>query len=242
MEPDPSAPHRVEAYLDQILAPLAHSLSQFHQGELRRELRTHLWERVDAYRELGMADDNAVTEALKQFGGAEDFARQWRREWLKIPSPLTLRGVYEAGKRAIVPSLTGILGANLFYLAAYAGLQHLAGTSMNTLFLSLSDVIGWSMLGSAFFLLPLFVGMKHGRRTCEHPGLGMVTALTAEITVTSLLYGSAALNSNDGVSTGTINMLFNFSLLLLVAWIPVAGGAAAVSGWLAEKQRKRMLA
>ena len=82
MEPEPlaSGPRRVEAYLDQILAPLARRLSPFHREELRRELREHLWARVDAYRELGQSENEAVTEALRQFGGAEDFTRQWRRE------------------------------------------------------------------------------------------------------------------------------------------------------------------
>ena len=78
MEPEPlaSTPQRVEAYLELILAPLAHRLSSFHQEELRRELREHLWARVDAYRELGQPEQEAITEALQQFGGAEDFLRQ----------------------------------------------------------------------------------------------------------------------------------------------------------------------
>ena len=101
MEPDPlaSGPLRVEAYLDQILAPLARRLSPFYREELRRELREHLWARVDAYGELGQPEDEAVTEALRQFGGAEDFARQWRREWTKTPQRLTLREVWEWARR-----------------------------------------------------------------------------------------------------------------------------------------------
>ena len=77
MEPEPlaSAPRRVEAYLDQILAPLARRLSPFHREELRRELREHLWARVDAYRELGQSENEAVTEALRQFGGDENAVR-----------------------------------------------------------------------------------------------------------------------------------------------------------------------
>ncbi len=77
MGPDPlaSAPQRVEAYLDLILTPLSRRLSPFHREELRRELREHLWARIDAYGELGQPEGEAITEALRQFGGANDFAR-----------------------------------------------------------------------------------------------------------------------------------------------------------------------
>jgi hypothetical protein len=239
MEPDPqnSAPRRVEAYLDQVLAPLTRHLSAFHQQELRRELRTHLSERVSAYQELGMTEDDAVTEALRQFGGAEDFLRQWQQEWRETPSSLTLHDIYKAGKRALIPSLKGILGVNLFCFAVQEGLWHSVNTPINGILLRHSDAVGWAMVVPAFLLLPLWVGAKHGQRIQERAGLGMLAALTAEIAVTSLLYGTVALNTNDGASTGTINMLFNLSLVLLAVWMPVAGGAAAISGWVARKRR-----
>lgn len=240
MEPDPqnSAPRRVEAYLDQVLAPLTRRLFAFHQQELRRELRTHLWERIAAYRELGQSENDAVTEALRQFGGAEDFLRQWRREWRKTPSTLTLREVYSAGKRALIPSLKGVLGVILSYLAVQEGIWHSVNTPINALLLRRSDAIFWPMTAAAFLLLPLWIGARHGRRTQEHAGLGMLAALTAEIVVTSLLYGMIALSTNDGASTGTVNMVFNFYLVLLAVWLPLAGGAAALTErWVQRRKR-----
>lgn len=108
--PDNSA--RLEAYLDQVLTPLTRQLTLFHQQELRRELKAHLWERVDAYRELGQSEDDAVTEALRQFGGAEDFLRQWRQEWAQAARADARGGLWQA-------TLAGLRLSALFLLLAY---------------------------------------------------------------------------------------------------------------------------
>ena len=162
---------RMEAYLDQVLAPLARRLSAFHQQELRRELRAHLWERITAYQELDMTEDDAVTEALRQFGGAEDFLRQWRREWTKTAavSAPTLR-IWNAGKAALRPSLVGItaaflpfVGINLFYQA----FQHFpAGAFL----LRYGGALYGSWIGLAFLLLPVLIGVRQGRRQPKHAG------------------------------------------------------------------------
>lgn len=237
-EPDPraSAPRRVEAYLDQILAPLTRRLSPFHRDELRRELREHLWARVDAYRELGHSEDEAVTEALRQFGGAKDFLRQWRREWTQTTPQATLREVYEAGKAALKPSLAGIAGVNLLYLAIQECIWHLPGSHAVALINRHPEAFGLSLGGFAFLLLPIIVGVRHGRQMPERAGVGMLTALTTEILIASLLYGIVALNLPGGTSTGITYMLFNFLLALLIGWIPIAGGAAAIAGWRARRQ------
>ena len=138
MEHDSSTPasRRVEAYLDVILAPLARRLSPFHREELRRELRAHLWARVEAYRELGQPEDEAVTEALCQFGGAEDFTRQWLREWTKTPSRITLHEVWEAARPTLRLSLVPLLLAPA--TVALAG------------FLAFQSQIGGPFLGALF--------------------------------------------------------------------------------------------
>ena len=158
MEPDlrTSTPRRVEAYLDQILAPLARRLSPFHRDELRRELREHLWARVDAYRELGQSEENAVTEALRQFGGAKDFTRQWRREWMKTPPRVTLREVWEAMRPAFRLSLTALV-----FVPAWAAL---AG------WIAFDSALGGPSLGAVFnvslagtvFVLPLPLRLEAG--------------------------------------------------------------------------------
>lgn len=99
---------RVKAYLDQLLVPLARNLSPFHRDGLRRELRAHLWGRVDAYQELDYSEEDAVTEALKQFGGANDFARQWRQEWITHVCPSVWREAWASSCQALrlsVPAL-----------------------------------------------------------------------------------------------------------------------------------------
>ena len=233
---DPAAAPRVEAYLDQILAPLARRLLPFQQDELRRELRDHLWKRIEAYRELGQPEDDAVTEALTQFGGAEDFLRQWRREWTKTAavSAPTLR-IWNAGKAALRPSLVGItaaflpfVGINLFYQA----FQHFpAGAFL----LRYGGALYGSWIGLAFLLLPVLIGVRQGRRQPKHAGAGMATVLVSGIAAVSLLYELIDRTTLDNIyAEGLCSVL----LALMVAWLPVAGGAAALSGWWTQRPRK----
>ena len=243
LDPQSSAPRRVEAYLDQVLAPLTHRLPLFHQQELRRELRTHLGERISAYQELGMTEDAAVTEALRQFGGAEGFLEHWKQKWAPLSGPLTLRVLYEAGKSALRPSLQGIVGINLLYIVIQESIWHFPNFPAVKFINHYSDALGLSLAGFAFLLLPLVVGTRYGRRTSERAGVGMAAALFAEIAAVSLIYGAAALLVDTGPSNGitVTDMLFNFLLALLAVWVPVAGGAAAFSGWWTQKHRKEQV-
>ncbi len=237
-----SAPRRVEAYLDTVLASLPRRLSAFDRDELRREIRTHLWERVAAYEELGQAEDDAVTEALSQFGGGKDFVKQWRREWTKTPHRMTLRDVYLAGRQALLPSLTGIVGVNAFYLAAQECVWRLPKLNAFLMTSSYNDMVGWSMAVAAFVLVPLLVGIKCGRQTAKCAGVGLAAALAAEAAVTGIIYGAFALGANAGATAGTVDMLFNFLIGMTVAWIPVAGGAAMLTNWWKRRVRARQVA
>lgn len=231
---------RVDAYLDQVLAPLTRRLSPFHQQELRRELRTHLGERVDAYRELGHSEDGAVTEALKQFGGAEDFARHWRREWLRQPSKLTLRDVYDAGKLALRPSLLGIATALVpFSLPAIPRLLGHYHTLPWARLTHAEAVLFWPMTGFSYLALPILVGARQGRGVSVRAGLGMTAVLTAELAAASLLY----LLSPTGLSSEpAADSFFSILLTLLFFWLPLAGGAAAISGWWMRRTKASQLA
>ncbi len=234
-DPEPLASVRVEAYLDQILVPLARNLSAFYRDELRRELRAHLWERVDAYRELGYADEDAVTEALKQFGGAGDFARQWRQEWMKMPSRLTLRDVYDAGRLALRPALLGLTAACLpFGIMAWA-VTHLHFPLSQTE-VAVGTTFLWILIAFGVGVLPLSVGIRQGRRTPGRAGVGVTAALTAETLLANLLYLLA-----DLIWPGreVVDTFFMFLLFMSAAWIPIAGGAAAISGWLTRRRMKR---
>ncbi len=245
-EADPSFENRVEAYLDQLLVPLARNLSPFHQDELRRELRAHLWGRVEAYRELDYSEEDAMTEALRQFGGAKDFARQWRREWISTKPRVTVREVWESARHALRPSLLGVTVGFLPCPFLHMCFTNLEGSAAGTLLYKFADVVVWGWFLFAFLLMPLLVGVKQGRRTPECAGVGMLTALTAEIVAGSLLYElagwglpSAAWASLIGSYIQTDSGAF---FIMLAAWLPVAGGAAAVSGWWTQRTKARQTA
>ena len=235
-EPGPYNTQRVEAFLDQLLVPLGRKLSGFHCGELRRELRTHLWGRIDAYRELGQSETDAVTEALQQFGDAEDFTRQRRREWTKAPavSASALR-LWEAGKSALKPSLGGIAAAFLPFFAInlfYRTFQHSpAGAAL----LHYGDVLYWSWIGLAFLLLPALVGARQGRRQPKYAGVGMAAALVSGIAAVSLLYAVVDGTTSDDLYAGS---LCSVLLMLMVIWLPVAGGAAALTSWWVQRRKR----
>ena len=247
MEPDPlaSAPQRVEAYLDLILAPLSRRLSPPHREELRRELREHLWARIDAYIELGQPEREAVTEALQQFGGADDFTRQWRREWTKTPPRLTLREVWEAARPALRPSVAGIVIAFLPCTIIHIGFCNLQGSAAGAQY-HYSDTIARTWAVFAFLLMPVIVGMRQGRRNPAHAGVGMLAALTVLVATAGLLYeiaGWALPSGFWGSSTGFFVQNDGCILFtVMVAWLPVAATAAALSGWWAQRSRPRRLA
>ena len=239
---DPSA--RVEAYLDQIIAPLTGGLSAFHQDELRRELRTHLQERIAECREHGSSEEVATTEALQQFGGAEGFLEQWKKKWAPLSGPLTLRIIYEAGKSALRPSLQGIVGVYLLYIVVQECIWHFPKSPAVALINRHSEAFGLSLAAFAFLLVPLTVGARYGRQTSERAGVGIMAALLAEIAIVSLIYGAAALLLDNGQLPGisVTDMLFNFLLALLTVWVPVAGGAAAVSSRRTQSGQDRRFA
>ena len=227
-EPQTSAPRRVEAYLDQILAPLARKLSPFHREELRRELREHLWARVDAYRELGQSEDGAVTESLRQFGGAEDFTRQWRREWTKTPQRLTLREVWEAMRPALRPSLIVLLSVPA--TIALAG------------FVAFDSPLGSPFLGALFnicsvgavILSPLALGLVQSRRASQRPGLGMFGALSVQIVgLNALTWLSGRFLPDQSPVIHCLDAL----LLVAFFWLPMACATAALGGrWARRRQ------
>jgi hypothetical protein len=241
MELDPlnSAPRRVEAYLDQVLAPLTRSLSAFHQQELRRELRAHLWERISAYQELGMIEDEAVTEALCQFGGAEDFLRQWRREWIKMPAQrLTLHSVYEAGRSALRPLLIGLAAAQLAF-SLFNGLCWNLYERGGAFIGDYGTDIGWVFSAVVFLMLPALIGVVSERQTPYRGGLGLFAAISALTVTSSTLYCLGASAGLDRTEAGDAVASLT---LMAMAWMPVACASAVLSGWWMRRLKARQLA
>ncbi len=240
-EPDPlaSAPRRVEAYLDQILAPLTRRLSPFHRDELRRELREHLWARIESYRELDHSEGEAVTEALRQFGGAEDFLRQWRREWTKSPQKITLREVWQAAWPAFWLSplmlISGLLPIFL-WLYAYSFLHSVP--RLSSWLDHYSPWLGGALFGVDVFLLPILLGFAVARRSPQRAGLGMFMALSTQVTLWTLLYWiSTRLWPGQLIVDNLTSGLF-----LETAWLPLSCTSATFGGWMIRRSKTRHLA
>ena len=241
---DPLIIVRLEAYLDQVLAPLTHRLSPFHREELRRELREHLWERVTGYCELGMAQDEAVIEALRQFGGAEDFLRQWHQEWLKTTTQATLREMWAAAYCALLLSLPALLVAcrTSHGLTVWSHCLDTSQIAWAPKWMQASQIVyvvsGWDSFALNFVVLPLALGVAVGRVIPERAGIGMLAALTIEIVIGKWL----------GLGTDTPNLgrvVYSFSELMFICsatWLPLACTTAALTGWWTQRSKPRLLA
>ena len=243
MEHDPPTPasRRVEAYLDQVLAPLSRRLSPFHRAELRRELREHLWARIDAYGELGQPESEAVTEALRQFGGAEDFLRQWHREWMKATPQATLREVWQATRFALLLSLPALL-ITCIGSPAWSRMIHVDEIAWAPDWVracGFSAVAsGWCSFALDFIALPLALGVAAGRLVPRCAGVGMLTALAIEVVVTNWFSLSPAAPSLGFFASRSLFQIFMCS----TSWLPLACMSAALTGWWARRTHIRRLA
>jgi len=238
--PDNSAPRRVEAYLDQVLAPLNRRLSKFHQQELRREMRAHLRERITAYQELGMTEDDAVTEALRQFGGAEDFLKQWRREWLTVNQSSdwtdTLRTAQSA-LRLFLPALLLTWGCGV--LCRFVSLPASAAPALRMFADKQWPEIGGLLFGLYFVVLPGIVGLSAGRHSPRRGGLGIVAALGVLAVFGNLLNGTDQWAWSDQlIWNGFLDTVHDTVNLLPAVWLPTAFAAATLSGWWIQRRKK----
>ena len=229
---DPST--RVDAYLDQLLVPLTRNLSAFHRDELRRELRAHLWGRIDAYRELDYSEEDAVTEALRQFGGANDFTKQWRQEWLTHVCTGTWREVWASICQALRLAIPALAATWLIaYVLGYVVLRALPSTYTGALLVVYSDAL-FPAVVTEFIGLSLWVGIVQGQRAARRGGWGMFAALSLVIVA-----GSAAslLGTEFGLEGTPCAGFYTSIPLMAAAWMPTACLAAAISGWLTQRKR-----
>lgn len=231
----------VEAYLDQVLAPLTRQLSPFHQQELRRELGAHLWERINAYQELGHSEDDAVTEALQQFGGAEDFLRQWRREWAQAARPDVRGGLWQAtlaGLRLSVPFLLLACTPVVVWVAQAPLYGHVIPWLKPWLD-GHSSQLGALLAWSDFVVLPGVLGMAIGLRSPQRAGSGAFLALLGEIIAGSILDGT-------GLKLWPRYPFFSDILgqaaLMECAWLPITCVFASLTGWAMRRLKTRQLA
>lgn len=240
-EPDPqdSAPRRVEAYLDTMLTALPR-LSDLERETLRRELHEHLWSRIEAYKEQGQTEDAAVNEALRQFGSGRGFLWQWRREWAKTPPQSTLRELWAATRWALLLSIPALL---ITCLGSPVWSHSMYSYQLNWLpdWLRLTPVAyitsGWGSFGLGLVLLPLAVGVAVGRLVPQRASLGMLAALTLELVSTDWIMLPTRLNLGRFAEPLSEQIFFCAML-----WLPLACGAAALTGWWTRRTRARRIA
>ena len=234
-----SAPRRVEAYLDTVLASLPRRLSAFQVSELRRELRTHLWERVAAYEELGQTEDDAVTEALQQFGGSKDFVKQWRWEWRKPAMRIMAREVWEAMRLSFWPTLLGLGAAILPVVLVVGTYSVLNGSPAGAFMFSVRTPIYWLVNAFAFVGTPVLLGIRQERRLPKQAVIGLTATLSVLGLVASLL---CQIGEKAAPGSPVVEVPLGFLLVLTAAWIPIAGGTAALTGWWAHRAGARQVA
>lgn len=235
-DPQASAPRRVEAYLDAVLASLPRHLSALQLDELRRELRTHLWSRVAAYEELGQTEDDAVTEALSQFGGGKDFVKQWRREWKKPTKRITVREVWEATVPALALSAVALVLASLPVVFSYCQ-YHFYGPNcwLSTNYRVFGDMLWPSLL----FALPVLLGGVAAKYVPKNAVVGVFAALCLDVILGSVV---SSLGGWLLPEAAFFRIFVGPATLLTTLWIPVACGAAALTGWVTRRGRTRRAA
>jgi hypothetical protein len=232
---------RVEAYLDQVLAPLTRQLAPFHQGELRRELREHLWEHVSTYQELGQSEDDAVTEALRQFGGAQDFLRQWQREWAQA-ARIDARGwLWQATLAGLRLSAVALLLActPVIVWVSQAPLYGHAIPWLKSWLDGYPSQLGALLAWSDFVVLPALLGIMIGRRSPQRAGSGAFLALLGEIIAGAFLDG---IGMKLWPCFPVFSDILGQAALMECAWLPITCLFASLTGWGIQRSKSRRLA
>jgi hypothetical protein len=85
--------NRLEQYVDEVAHNLR-SLPEEQRQEEIAEIRSHLDARVAAEMELGKTQEEAVAEALRQFGSARKVGSSLRRVWRRRTGAIRLRSAF----------------------------------------------------------------------------------------------------------------------------------------------------
>lgn len=184
-----AASNRIEDYLDHVCAPLVDSVPYEARRALRREMKQHLDATIAAHSELGSTPEQAVTQALTQFGDARQIARHWLNEsqyaslaakpLSRVTATLIALGMlsfttFSAGGLAMLPGpgFAGLIGA-IFLLSALTGglatgvllrAHAVRATVSATIVISVGALVIFTALWGwknaiAFGLVPLLCGL-----------------------------------------------------------------------------------
>lgn len=204
---------RLEDYLDHLNAELIGVVPFGRRQELRRELRAHLTALADAYEELGSNPDDALTEALEQFGAPHLIARQWLLEWAPRP-----RGLHTLE-------------------ACRAALPWVAVPTAVMWWQTISNP-GWIISNPLFesaVLLPVLFGFLCGWMGKRSRASGTCLALALATVATAIFYG---LSSGEDQRNGLIAL----ALMQFFAWVPLGTLAATVAGFIKDRERAQQVA
>jgi hypothetical protein len=201
---------RLEDYLDHLCAPLVGRVAYARRQEMRAEWRAHLDALVEAYVELGSTPDEAVTQALRQFGDARDLGRQWARSWKR-------KRVQPQSIRSPLLAALGVFSAASALSAALLGAPIGLPFDPSSLLLPL---LGFVLPASAGLLTGWLARGRHAMGTFY--ALSLLIPLTAASGHTSAVDVAAALGAAQ-----------------LFCWMPIGCTAAMLGGWLREQQGEK---
>jgi hypothetical protein len=222
--PDP----RVEDYLDRVCAPLVGRVQYAERVELRTELRAHLEALIAACGELGVAPEEAVRQALAQFGAPGSVAQAWLRGWERTAP--------EA--RASSPLPATWIGMRCFGLATGIGVALLAAVAN-------ANEDGATLIAPTLALVPpILAGFATGMRASARHALGAFFALAATIAATvgaatGLSYcitGSVPWNASFDAWRSMVGNLVGLAAIQAVFWLPLGCASAALGGWLQARR------
>jgi hypothetical protein len=204
-----------ERYLDELCAKLPPDLSQEGRAEIRRELEIHLDALIDARREVGESESEALAKALTQFGAVPVLAREWKEQaprlgWARCAGLVTASGLF---------SLTTVLFSILTCITINLGSPG-------------GNLVVALLLGP---LIPLVLGAKWSqthRQTPRKYGLPLLAGLTS-LTFTALTplpfeWAAAPFYLANGAEIGAWGTKVVWSLCHLSVWLIVTLSAAGL--------------
>lgn len=205
--------NQIEDYLDHICAPLVTSVPYEARCTLRQEMRQHLQAATSAHIELGSAPEEAVTQALTQFGEARQIARQWLDEWQRTScseNPLS----------RVTATLIALSLLGLTTLSA-GGLAMLPGPSS-----------AW-LITAIFLMSALMGGMTIGILLRSH-ALRATFYATFVLSISSLSMFTALWGWKTAIAFGLAPLLCGLTL--------ACPGAYVGNRWLRRRFRKWIVA
>jgi hypothetical protein len=216
---------RIEDYLDQVCAPLVGVVPYARRQELRAELREHLTAMAAAQQELGSGQEAAIVMALRQFGNPRDIAADWAREWLDSSTPDGARSPWRTMGIALCSfGLATLVSFALFLFA-------MALVPMPRL---LQPIIFMLSTGGVAFAFPLITGLSVGWLAPARRVLGTFYALAVILPFVALIQ-----SNQMGPADNLSNYVTDWGILVLLFWLPVGCGGAALGGLLRQRRRPK---